>query len=110
AHGGPPPELEAPDRGDLTRELVAARWLNGAVDFDRIGVPVVRQAGGLEGVEAIIDEDLTAALLAERTHAETQAIADLAALVAGSAGTRITAGGAHRRRPESAVRRSLDTA
>jgi carbamate kinase len=35
------------------------------------GVPVVRQAGGtLEGVEAVIDKDLTAALLAERLGAD----------------------------------------
>jgi carbamate kinase len=34
------------------------------------GVPVVRGPSGLEGVEAVIDKDLTAALLAERLDAD----------------------------------------
>jgi len=34
------------------------------------GVPVVRSAGGLRGVEAVVDKDLAAALLAERLHAD----------------------------------------
>ncbi len=39
------------------------------------GIPVVRRpAGGVEGVEAVIDKDLTAALLAVGTEADTLAI------------------------------------
>jgi carbamate kinase len=39
------------------------------------GIPVVERPGGLyEGVEAVIDKDLTAALVAEATHSETLAI------------------------------------
>jgi carbamate kinase len=34
------------------------------------GIPVVRDASGLRGVEAVIDKDLTAALLAEQLHAD----------------------------------------
>jgi carbamate kinase len=34
------------------------------------GVPVVRGRAGLDGVEAVIDKDLTAALLAERLEAD----------------------------------------
>jgi carbamate kinase len=34
------------------------------------GVPVIREAGGLRGVEAVVDKDLTAALLAERLEAD----------------------------------------
>jgi carbamate kinase len=34
------------------------------------GVPVVRQGRGVRGVEAVVDKDLTAALLAERLHAD----------------------------------------
>jgi carbamate kinase len=34
------------------------------------GIPVVRDANRLRGVEAVIDKDLTAALLAERLHAD----------------------------------------
>ena len=34
------------------------------------GIPVVRQDGGLRGVEAVVDKDLTAALLAEQLHAD----------------------------------------
>jgi carbamate kinase len=34
------------------------------------GVPVVRHDGRIEGVEGVVDKDLTSALLAERIHAE----------------------------------------
>ena len=34
------------------------------------GVPVVRRNGRLQGVEAVVDKDLTAALLAEQVHAD----------------------------------------
>lgn len=34
------------------------------------GIPVVRDGARLRGVEAVIDKDLTAALLAERLHAD----------------------------------------
>lgn len=34
------------------------------------GVPVVREGARLQGVEAVIDKDLTAALLAEKLHAD----------------------------------------
>jgi carbamate kinase len=34
------------------------------------GIPVVRDGSGLRGVEAVIDKDLTAALLAEQVNAE----------------------------------------
>lgn len=38
------------------------------------GVPVVRTEGGLRGAEAVVDKDLTAALLAERLGAEALVI------------------------------------
>jgi len=38
------------------------------------GVPVVRAAGGLAGVEAVVDKDLTAALLADAVGADLLAI------------------------------------
>jgi carbamate kinase len=34
------------------------------------GIPVVREGSALHGVEAVVDKDLTAALLAERLHAD----------------------------------------
>ena len=53
----------------LIRHLLAADFV--VVCAGGGGVPVVRGAGGqLEGVEAVIDKDLTAALLAEALDAE----------------------------------------
>ena len=55
-------ELQAIDR------LVAAGSL--VICAGGGGIPVVAEAGGLRGVEAVIDKDLTAALLAEGLGAE----------------------------------------
>jgi carbamate kinase len=48
------------------------------------GIPMVRDAGGLRGVEAVLDKDLTAALLARAISAQSLVIAtDVAAAVVG---------------------------
>jgi carbamate kinase len=75
----------APD-GEHFRRVVASPKPQGIVELDAIerlvdagctvvcagggGIPVVPDGGGLRGVEAVIDKDLTAALLAEELGAE----------------------------------------
>ena len=75
----------APD-GDSYRRVVASPQPREIVELEAVktllrggsivvcagggGIPVVREAGRLRGVEAVIDKDLTAALLAEQLHAD----------------------------------------
>lgn len=84
--------------GASWRRVVPSPEPRGIVEFDSIrrlltcrtvvvcagggGIPVVRDEGRLRGVEAVIDKDLTAALLAERIGADRLVIAtDVAGVV-----------------------------
>ncbi|QZY30089.1 carbamate kinase [Nocardioides coralli] len=67
-----PEPLEILDAGAI-RCLVDARYVVVAAGGG--GVPVVREDGGLRGVEAVIDKDLAAALLAATVDAEVLVIA-----------------------------------
>jgi carbamate kinase len=67
--------VPSPEPRELVEEGVIRRLVDSGVLVVCAGgggVPVVRRADGwLEGVEAVIDKDLTAALLAERLGADT---------------------------------------
>ena len=67
-----PAPLEIVELDEIER-LVAAGTI--VVCAGGGGVPVVREAGSLRGVEAVIDKDLTAALLAEALGAERLVLA-----------------------------------
>jgi carbamate kinase len=75
----------APD-GQSWRRVVASPEPRSIIDIDAIrtltdsgtvviaagggGIPVVKEKGGIRGVEAVIDKDLTACLLARALHAD----------------------------------------
>jgi carbamate kinase len=81
----PSPEpLEILDRGTIERLIAAGAVVVAAGGG---GIPMVRENGGLRGVEAVLDKDLTGALLARTVEADAFAIAtdvDAAAVAFGT--------------------------